>query len=93
MIQTDKKHIEPYIKLVESFTNDEIDGKQFEKSFLEMFKNDSSQFDEREYEVLNNLFYDVEDFCADSAIRDEEDLDEQQLKVKSSVHLTNLQAL
>lgn len=93
MIQDDKSRIQPYVRLIESFANDQIDGEQFEKSFLEMFKNDSSQFNEQEYEILNGLFYDVEDFVADPAIRDEGDLDEQQLKTKSEVHLKKLRAL
>lgn len=93
MIQENAKYIQPYIELVESFTNIQISAQQFEKSYLEMFKNDSSQFSEREYEVLNNIFYDVEDFCADPTIRDEDDLDERQLRTKSKKHLEELRAL
>ena len=93
MIQDTAKYIQPYIDLVESFTNSQISAQQFEKSYLELFKNDSSQFGEREYEVLNNIFYDVEDFCADPTIRDEDDLDERQLKTKSEKHLQELRSL
>lgn len=93
MIQENANYIQPYIELVESFTNIQISAQQFEKSYLEMFKNDPSQFSEREYEVLNNIFYDVEDFCADPTIRDEDDLDERQLRTKSKKHLEELRAL
>lgn len=93
MMQSSIKYIQPYIDLVESFTTNQIDAQQFEKSFLELFKNDSSQFKEKEYEILNSIFYDVEDFCADPIIRDEEDLDEQQLKTRSEKHLKELRAL
>ncbi len=93
MIEILAENIQPYIDLLESFTSDQIDAPQFEKSFLELFKNDSSQFDESAYEVLDHLFYDVEDFCADPAIRDEEDLDEAQLKTKSKKHLEELRSL
>ncbi len=93
MIQIQAKNIQPYIDLLESFTSNQIDAEQFEKSFLELFKNDSSPFNESEYEILNDLFYDVEDFCADPAIRDGEDLDEQQLKTRSEKHLEKLFSL
>lgn len=93
MIQSYAKYIQPYIDLLESFTSNQINAEHFEKSYLDLFKNDSSQFSEREYEVLNNIFYDVEDFCADSTIRDEEDLDEDQLKTKSEKHLQELRSL
>jgi hypothetical protein len=93
MIQDNAKYIQPYIDLVESFINGQISARQFEKSFLEKFKNNSSQFDETEYKILNNVFYDVEDFCADPTIRGEGDLDEQQLKTKSKKHLEELRSL
>lgn len=93
MIQSHAKYIQPYIDLVGSFTTNQIDAQQFEKSFLELFKNDFSQFKEKEYEILNSIFYDVEDFCADPTIRDDEDLDEQQLKTRSEMHLKELRAL
>ncbi len=93
MITSNANYVQPYIDLVENFTNNQIDAGQFEKSFLELFKNDSSEFSEKEYEILNNIFYDVEDFCADSTIRDEEDLDEEQLKTRSKQHLKELNTL
>lgn len=93
MIQSYARYIQPYIELIENFTNNQINAQQFEKSFLELFKNDSTEFSEKEYEVLNNIFYDVEDFCADPTIRDKEDLDEQQLKIRSKQHLKTLYAL
>lgn len=93
MIQNHAKYIKPYIDLIESFTTNQIDAQQFEKSFLELFKNDSSQFSEREYEILNSIFYDVEDFCADSALRDKDDLDEKQLKTRSVNHLEQLRIM
>lgn len=90
MVQSYASYIQPYIELIESFTNNQINAQQFEKSFLELFKNDFSEFGEKEYKILNNIFYDIEDFCADPTIRDEEDLDEQQLKIRSERHLKEL---
>ena len=93
MKQNTASYIQPYIDLVEKFITDQIDAQGFEKLFLELFKKDSTQFNEREYEILNNLFYDVEDFCANPDIRDDEDLDEKQLKTRSKKHLEKLRAL
>ncbi len=93
MKQNTANYIQPYIDVVEKFIADQIDAQGFEKLFLELFKKDSTQFNEREYEILNNLFYDVEDFCANSDIRDDEDLDEKQLKTRSKKHLEKLRAL
>lgn len=93
MIQSKVGYIQPYINLIEKFKGNQINAQRFEKSFLELFKNDSSEFSEKEYEILNSIFYDVEDFCADPTIRDEDDLDEEQLKTRSEKHLEQLRAL
>lgn len=68
-----------YILLLTQFVAGEITAAQFEFSYLEMFKDEKEEFPEDVYDVLNNLFSDVDAFCGDPSIRDEEDLDEEGL--------------
>ncbi len=56
----------------------EISASEFETKFLKLFKSDKS-YDENFYEIIKPLFYAVEDFCSNPEIRDDDDLDENQL--------------
>lgn len=73
------KQLEKYILLINNFVLGEITASQFEVSFLKMFKNEKSQLPKKNYQVLNDLFLDVEAYCNDPTLRDEEDLSEEEL--------------
>jgi hypothetical protein len=49
---------------------------------LSLFKNDPTHHPEEEYLILDELFGYVDAFCADPALRDEKDLDEEKLRLK-----------
>ncbi|TXK95117.1 hypothetical protein BMR11_14125, partial [Methylococcaceae bacterium CS5] len=44
-----------------------------------MFKEETRVLPEDVYDALNNLFLDVDAYCADVSLRDDEDLDEEDL--------------
>ena len=44
-----------------------------------------------EYEILNNLFAEVDAFCADPALRDENDIDADQLSEAARMALVKLE--
>ena len=44
-----------------------------------MFKEETRVLPEDVYDALNNLFLDVDAYCGDVSLRDDEDLDEEDL--------------
>lgn len=75
-----KSRFEPYIDLLRSFGHKEITAASFESQYLDMYKNDSTDWSEAEFEILEELFFAVDSFCLEDNLRDEDDLDENQLR-------------
>ena len=71
--------IEKYILLITQFVIGEITAPQFENRYLEVFKKETDQLPEYVYDALNKLFSDVDSYCADPGLRDDEDLDDNEL--------------
>jgi hypothetical protein len=84
--------LSPYLELIEGFVLRRIPAAEFEREYLRMFKNDDRTWTEQEYEALNDLFGDVDSFCADTELRDSNDLDEGQLREKAKLALEKLLA-
>lgn len=82
--------LNPYIHLIESFVENRIDANEFERSYLLMFKKDTSSWTEAEYENLNYLFGEVDAYCADPELRSQNDIDEDQLREAAKMTLTKL---
>jgi hypothetical protein len=82
----------PYTKLIQEFLNGTIDVEAFERNYLNMFKDESSFFPYYEtYLTLNNLFLDVDAFCADPTLRGKYDISEEQLRDACQVALKKLE--
>jgi len=69
-----------------------IGASEFETEFLKLFEGDKS-YDENFYEIIKPLFYAVEDFCSNPEIRDDDDLDENQLAEAAKETLDKLEKL
>jgi hypothetical protein len=82
--------LDPYVHLMKSFVENEIDASEFERRYLSLFKSDTNSWTEAEYESLNHLFAEVDAFCADPELRDENDIDEEQLKEATKMTLKRL---
>ena len=82
-----------YIQMIESFLKNEITATDFERRYLRLFKDDNTNWNQHEYEVLNQLFSDVDAFCADPSLRNSKDLDERQLRNKCEIALNKLSVL
>lgn len=82
--------IEKYILLITQFVLGEITAPQFEDRYLVMFRNETDQFPEHVYKVLNKLFTDVDSYCGDPDLRDDEDLDDGGLQSCAKEALTRL---
>ncbi len=81
-----------YRNLIASFIEKKLTAVQFEAEYLDLFKYDESRTEEM-YEILNPLFWAVEDFCPDPELREEGDLDENQLSEAAKVTLKKLDEL
>lgn len=85
-----KDKLDPYVQLMKSFVENEIDANEFERRYLSMFKSDTNSWTEAEYESLNNLFAALDAFCAKPELRDEHDIDEEQLREAARMTLVKL---
>ena len=85
--------LDPYLHLMRSFVDSKMDVNEFERRYLAMFKNDTNSWTQVEYENLNNLFVEVDAFCADPELRDNNDIDEDQLRAATKMTLAKLSSL
>lgn len=85
--------LKPYIELLENFLSGKITAHDFEGAYLDLFKNDATEWSEDEFAVLDELFADVDAFCEDPELRDERDLDENELRQKCGTALKKLKSL
>lgn len=62
-------YVRPYLVLIEAFLEGRLTASHFETTFLHMFTNDQLMSRSREFEILNELFYSVDAYCADPLVR------------------------
>lgn len=82
--------IAKFIVLIQTFVDGKISASQFEASYLELFKNEWRALSESAYEVLNDLFLDVDAYCAAASLRDAGDLDDRELLERAKAALAKL---
>jgi len=82
--------IESYMELIRSFLAYDLTACEFEQQYLELFKTDNERRVESVYNILDKLFADVDAFCADPELRDEDDIDEDELRRKCKDALEKL---
>ena len=58
-----------YEPLLRGFITGTIPGDEFETTFIEYFKSDKAQVRSPELDVINNVFYDVDEYVADPDLR------------------------
>ena len=85
--------LDDYLPLLHAFADGRIDGETFERRFLDLYQNDESFHPEPMFEALDGVFWAVEDFYADPALRDPGDLDEDQLRERVRAALATLQQI
>ncbi|MFJ3443324.1 colicin immunity domain-containing protein [Streptomyces sp. NPDC086081] len=68
----------PYVALAERFVSGRVDAVGFESGFWAEFR-DLRSISDRDFAVLNELFYVVEDFVADAAAREPGDVTEAEV--------------
>lgn len=85
--------VSKYVELIERFASGAIDAPTFELAYLKMFKNEPARLPATAFAVLDQLFGDVDAFCADPTLRGNSDLDEETLRRHSSAALRELAAV
>mgnify|MGYP001328866952 CR=1 FL=1 len=85
-------YLQKYISLMTQFIESNITASDFEAKYLYIFKNESVKLSDEIYFILNDLFIDVDAFCDDIDLRDEEDLDEEALRDSVQLNLKKLKA-
>lgn len=69
-----------YRQLIQSFLDRRITAAEFEEGFLSSFKSEPNGMSHSLFLLLDKLFSDVDAFCADEELREDDDLDEDQLR-------------
>lgn len=79
-----------YIDLIFKFVSGKMSGIEFETEYLRKFKNEQLVFGDDVYNILNELFSDVDCYCSDPTIIDSEDIDECLLRSRAEKALCKL---
>ena len=74
-----KSELLPYIELLREFGQHKISASNFERRFLNLYKEDRTEWAKEEFLILDELFGSVDAFCSEPDLRDENDVDEAQL--------------
>ncbi|QUH00754.1 hypothetical protein HUO13_07945 [Saccharopolyspora erythraea] len=81
-----------YVGLIHAFKVGALSAPRFQAQYMSMFKSATRHFPEPVYEILNELFLDCDEYVADPSLRDDEDLDDDQLHQRAAQALTRLEA-
>lgn len=73
------ERLKPYIELMKALARKDIGLEQFERSYFDLFKNDPTMWGDAEFRVLNALFLDLDEYCADPSLRKPGDVDENEM--------------
>jgi len=63
------KMLEGYEEVIRRFISGQIDADKFENDFLTHFKTDTNQVAGDEFDILDRLFTDVDEYIADPNLR------------------------
>lgn len=83
-------HLERYLFLLNDYVNNGMNASEFECQFLEIHRTDPSDYSENTHRIISALFSDVDAYCADTNIRDVNDLDDLGLLEKAKIALSRL---
>jgi len=86
--------VAPYAILLRLFIAGAMSADEFEVVFLRLYKSDATDWSPELFEVLDGLFADVDDYCADPSLRESVGgTDEEALRVRCEVAVDKLREL
>jgi hypothetical protein len=65
-----ERMVAKYRDLIADFVGGRVSAQNFESAYLEVFKTDKDQVPGREFDVLEKLFFAVDDYIADPELRE-----------------------
>ena len=68
-----------FLTLLKDFANDKIDASTYQTEFFKLLQKDDGFFN-KYYDVMQSLFYDVEEYCPIKELRNTDEIDEITLK-------------
>ena len=66
---TTERIVAKYKDLISKFVNRQVSAQNFESAYLMVFKTDKDQVPSSEFDVLEKLFFAVDDYVADPELR------------------------
>jgi len=79
-----------YVDLIRLFLARVLSASEFEQQYLALFKGDSEPKAEPLFLILDRLFADVDAFCEQPWLRDEDDIGEEELRARCEAALDRL---
>lgn len=76
--------LDTYRDLIRRFVIGEVTADEFEVAYLRLFKNDPHQVAGAEFDILDGLFGDVDDYVSDPSLRTSTgDIDGEELRARA----------
>jgi hypothetical protein len=89
-----ERALRPHRELIALFVSGAISADEFETRYLVQYKADSTEWPADVFGILDGLFFDVDDFVSDDALRSQAGgLDGAQLRVRAHDALRRLDAM
>lgn len=90
---TPARTLDDYINLIGRFVAGHLSAPEFATEYFALMGTESTFWPTATYDILNDLFADVDAYCADPTIRSANDLDEAQLGSAAAEALRKLNEL
>jgi len=90
MVKLDNRELNKYKQLIFDFIIGNISVDVFEASYLKMVKQEQKIFGDEIYKIIGTLFSDVDAYCGDPELIDEDDIDEEELLERAKISLKQL---
>ena len=68
-----------FLELMNDFVNNKISANIYQTYFFKLLHDDNEFFD-KYYDIMQDLFYDVEEYCPNKQLRNDGEIDEYELK-------------
>jgi len=86
--------VAPYAVLLRLLIDGRVTGEEFEVVFLPLYKRDTTNWPPEMFDVLDGFFADIDDFCADPALRAKVGgIGEAELRRRAEIALDRLSAM
>jgi hypothetical protein len=82
-----------YIKIIQDFLSNSISVEEFERQYLTKFKNETREMDDPSFQILDEIFGDVDSLTNDPALLSENQsfyIDEGELRKRLSQAIASL---